>query len=59
MVPTASGRLGSKATVIPIGGIPVPPITGKYSTFEAGYTGSVSRHLDFLLDEHQGILNAV
>jgi len=31
---------------------------GKSSTFEAGYTGSVSRHLAFLLDENQGILSA-
>ena len=31
---------------------------GKFSTFEAGYTGSVSRHLAFLLDENQGILSA-
>jgi len=31
---------------------------GKSSTLEVGYTGSVSRHLAFLLDENQGILNA-
>jgi len=31
---------------------------GKSSTLEVGYTGSVSRHLAFLLDENQGILSA-
>jgi hypothetical protein len=30
---------------------------GASTTFEAGYTGSVSRHLAYLLDENQGILN--
>ncbi len=30
---------------------------GNSSTLEAGYTGSVSRHLAYLLDENQGILN--
>jgi hypothetical protein len=30
---------------------------GKSTIAEAGYAGSVSRHLDFLLDENQGILN--
>jgi len=31
---------------------------GANSTAEIGYTGSVSRHLAFLLDENQGILSA-
>jgi len=31
---------------------------GKSTTLEVGYTGSVSRHLAFLLDENQGILSA-
>jgi hypothetical protein len=31
---------------------------GTSSTLEVGYSGSVSRHLAFLLDENQGILNA-
>jgi hypothetical protein len=31
---------------------------GNTSTLEVGYNGSVSRHLAFLLDENQGILNA-
>jgi len=31
---------------------------GSSSTLEAGYVGSVSRHLAFLLDENQGILSA-
>ena len=31
---------------------------GKSTTLELGYTGSVSRHLAFLLDENQGILSA-
>ncbi|HWF48275.1 MAG TPA: TonB-dependent receptor, partial [Bryobacteraceae bacterium] len=30
---------------------------GNSTIAEVGYTGSVSRHLDFLLDENQGILN--
>ena len=30
---------------------------GKSTTAEAGYTGSLSRHLAYLLDENQGILN--
>jgi hypothetical protein len=30
---------------------------GKSNTLEVGYTGSVSRHLAYLLDENQGILN--
>jgi Carboxypeptidase regulatory-like domain/TonB dependent receptor len=30
---------------------------GQNTTVEAGYTASVSRHLAFLLDENQGILN--
>ena len=30
---------------------------GASTTVEAGYTGSVSRHLAYLLDENQGILN--
>lgn len=30
---------------------------GQSTTLEAGYTGSVSRHLAYLLDENQGILN--
>ena len=31
---------------------------GKSTTLEVGYTGSVSRHLAYLLDENQGILSA-
>lgn len=31
---------------------------GQSTTVEAGYTGSVSRHLCYLLDENQGILSA-
>ena len=31
---------------------------GKSSTLEAGYNGALHRHLAFLLDENQGILNA-
>jgi hypothetical protein len=31
---------------------------GKSTTLEVGYNGSVSRHLAFLLNENQGILNA-
>ena len=30
---------------------------GNSTTVEAGYTGSVSRHLAYLLNENQGILN--
>jgi hypothetical protein len=31
---------------------------GKSTTLEAGYNGSLSRHLAYLLDENQGILSA-
>jgi len=36
----------------------VQRLIGQSTTVEAGYTGSVSRHLAYLLDENQGILNA-
>jgi hypothetical protein len=35
----------------------VQRMLGRATTLEAGYTGSVSRHLAYLLDENQGILN--
>jgi hypothetical protein len=36
----------------------VQRLIGSNNTAEIGYTGSVSRHLAFLLDENQGILSA-
>jgi len=36
----------------------VQRMVGRSSSLEVGYTGSVSRHLAFLLDENQGILSA-
>ncbi len=36
----------------------VQRMVGASTVLEVGYTGSVSRHLAFLLDENQGILNA-
>jgi Carboxypeptidase regulatory-like domain/TonB dependent receptor len=37
----------------------VQRMIGANNTFELGYNGNISRHLAFLLDENQGILNAV